>query len=424
MNIIFNLFVAVFSLKITYEYLNIFFELRKEKWIYLIWLLYYFWQGFLFFELDITEFTKLLITIILVLCVALISYNGKIFSKIVFVIMYNVIWMLSELIVGYIYMFLGSDINEMIGIGSLISKIFLWGIINCIKIFLPHQNLISVKQFDVMLIIIPIGSIIILNNIFSVSHYINSERWKLYSLISAGFLLAINIVAFEGCKKSFKEWELKQKNIYYENQLKIFNNSILDKQKMFLEMRSLRHDLKHHLIYLTKLIEYNKVNEALSYMEKLIDESIGKRICNSENFIIDSLINYKNKIAEENNIIFEFDIKVPVNLPFDMADISVLLGNILDNAIESCLNCGVMNRRIYLKIGFDGFNMFIRLENSLNQNKIKKVKGKFVTTKLNSENHGLGLYSVEKIVEKYHGYLEYGAKEQQFSQKIILYSSK
>ena len=40
----------------------------------------------------------------------------------------------------YIYMFLGSNISEMIGIGSLISKLFLWGIINAIKIFLPRQN--------------------------------------------------------------------------------------------------------------------------------------------------------------------------------------------------------------------------------------------------------------------------------------------
>lgn len=424
MNTIFNLFVAVFSLKITYEYLNIFFEIRKEKWIYLIWLLYYFWQGFLFFELNIEELPKLLITIILVLCVALFSYKGKLTSKIVLVIMYNVIWMLSELIIGYIYMFLGNDINELIGIGSLISKLFLWGIVNFIKILLPHQNLMSIKHFDIMLIIIPIASIIILNNIFAVSHYIYSEQWKLDSLISTGFLLFINIVAFDGCKKSFKEYELKQKNIYYENQLKIFNNSILDKQDMFLEMRRLKHDLKHHLIYLTKLIEQNQCDEALSYMEKLIDESIEKNVCNSENFIIDSLVNYKNKIAEENSIIFDFDIKVPINLPFDIADLSVLLGNILDNAIESCLNCESSNRRIYLNIRFDGFNMFIRLENSLNKNKIKKVKGKFVTTKLNTENHGLGLYSVEKIVEKYHGYLECKDKEQEFVQKIILYSSK
>lgn len=424
MNTIFDLFVAVFSLKITYEYLNIFFEIKRKKWIYLIWLVYYLWQGILFFRLDLPEFSKLLITIILVFFIAVFSYNGKVFSKIVLVIMYNVIWMLSELIIGYIYMFLGSNISEMIGIGSLISKLFLWGIINAIKIFLPRQNLIDIKQFDIMLIIIPIGSIIVLNSIFSVSHYIDSEQWKFDSLVSTGVLLLINVIAFDGYKKSCKEWELKQKSIFYENQLKIFNNSISDKQKMFLEMRRLRHDLKHHLIYLLKLIEHGENNEALLYVEKLIDESIGKEKCNSENFIIDSLVNYKNKIATNNSIVFDFDIKVPINLPFEMADISVLLGNVLDNAIESCLNCECNRRKIYLKIRFDGENMFISLENSLNQNKIKKVNGKFVTTKINSANHGLGLYSIEKIVEKYHGYLLCESKEQHFFQKIILYSLK
>ena len=39
------------------------------------------------------------------------------------------------------------------------------------KIFLPRQNLIDIKQFDIMLIIIPIGSIIVLNNIFSIALY-------------------------------------------------------------------------------------------------------------------------------------------------------------------------------------------------------------------------------------------------------------
>lgn len=105
MNTIFDLFVAVFSLKITYEYLNIFFEIKRKKWIYLIWLVYYLWQGILFFRLDLPEFSKLLITIILVFFIAVFSYNGKVFSKIVLVIMYNVIWMLSELIIGYIYVF-------------------------------------------------------------------------------------------------------------------------------------------------------------------------------------------------------------------------------------------------------------------------------------------------------------------------------
>ena len=73
----------------------------------------------------------------------LFSYNGKVFSKIVLVIMYNVIWMLSELIIGYIYMFLGSNISEMIGIGSLISKTFFVGDYKCNQNILPRQNLIE-----------------------------------------------------------------------------------------------------------------------------------------------------------------------------------------------------------------------------------------------------------------------------------------
>ena len=117
---------------------------------------------------------------------------------------------------------------------------------------------------------------------------------------------------------------------------------------MFLDMRRVRHDLKHHLIYLIQLIEHGETNKALDYMETLVDETITKEICNTENIVIDSLINSKNTLAEKNQIDFKFDIKVPINMLFDMADISVLLGNILDNAIESCLNCKISKRRIEL----------------------------------------------------------------------------
>lgn len=421
MNNIFNLFVAVFSLKIAYEYLSIFFEYKKGIASYLTWGLYYIWQGVLVFLAHLSWEVNLLFTIFLVFLVALFSYYGRIVSKIIFVLMYNVLWMLSELLIGYIYMVLDISIYEEVEVGSLISKLFLWGIVCSIKYFLPHSSLVNMKKYDIVLIIIPIGSIIILNNIFSVSKWINSDTWIINSLISTGILLIINVVAFERCKKSFEEWELKQKNIFYKNQLDLFNNSIQDKQKMFLEMRRVRHDLKHHLIYLIQLIEHGETNKALDYMETLVDETITKEICNTENIVIDSLINSKNTLAEKNQIDFKFDIKVPINMPFDMADISVLLGNILDNAIESCLNCKISKRRIELSIRFEGANLLIKMENTLDKDKIRRVKGKFISTKTNAENHGLGLYSVERIVEKYHGYLECNNNDEIFLQKIILF---
>lgn len=61
------------------------------------------------------------------------------------------------------------------------------------------------------------------------------------------------------------------------------------------------------------------------------------------------------------------------------------------------------------------------MENTLDKDKIRRVKGKFISTKTNAENHGLGLYSVERIVEKYHGYLECNNNDEIFLQKIILF---
>lgn len=94
------------------------------------------------------------------------------------------------------------------------------------------------------------------------------------------------------------------------------------------------------------------------------------------------------------------------------------MGNILDNAIEAALKCE-NEKYILLNMKYDQGTFLISLKNSYNGNS-KKSNGKFLTTKVDNKNHGIGLKSVESIVQKYSGKMKISHNQNEFEIMIML----
>ena len=101
-------------------------------------------------------------------------------------------------------------------------------------------------------------------------------------------------------------------------------------------------------------------------------------------------------------------------------DLCVLLGNLLDNAIEACGKLEKEKRRIQLSIKLVKNQLFIRTENPF-EGKLKWQGSRLLTQKTDENNHGIGLENVKRVVEKYHGTLEMNAEDQIFRTKILRY---
>ncbi len=107
------------------------------------------------------------------------------------------------------------------------------------------------------------------------------------------------------------------------------------------------------------------------------------------NDTVDSLLNYKIQKADEVLNVVETKISIPGQLRLRSFDLNVLLGNLLDNAIDASM----------------------RTEE-------KKLK---LTTKEDKVNHGIGLKNVRRIVEKYHGEIEFLFENDTMETDVMMY---
>lgn len=187
------------------------------------------------------------------------------------------------------------------------------------------------------------------------------------------------------------------------------------------KVRALRHDMKHHLNEL-KILAARKGNRAI---EEYIDD-MGEFLANSNEIVssgnteIDSLMNYMLGRARQELTIVNVDVHLPSEASH-IFDINVILGNLLENAIDAAAQ--TKEKRLDFRLELTQGFLRLQIENSYNGH-MKQDRGRLLTTKTDPSLHGIGLENVRKIVEKYDGKMEIHPGENRFSVMLILYISE
>lgn len=136
-----------------------------------------------------------------------------------------------------------------------------------------------------------------------------------------------------------------------------------------------------------------------------------------------SLIGYWYVTAQNKKIIFKTDICIPMIMPFKGADLSLILGYLLENAVEAAEKVEE-NKYINVKMKFDKNNLLLFVDNSYKGKLLKTRDNRLKSTKSDAENHGVGLASVYRAVAKYHGSVVIEDSEPgKFKIRIVLYSN-
>lgn len=110
--------------------------------------------------------------------------------------------------------------------------------------------------------------------------------------------------------------------------------------------------------------------------------------------------------AKDKDIKFSYSIEHIGQISINDIDLCALLANLLDNAMEACEEIKDKKAWINLKILRKNDLLLIQLENSLSTDKLNK-KNFFITEKADKKLHGIGMKSIEKVIEKYNGCMEY-----------------
>lgn len=207
----------------------------------------------------------------------------------------------------------------------------------------------------------------------------------------------------------------RQQTDHYRNQLEVIEESQS-------RLRALRHDMKNHMLHLEAELQQGHYEDALRYLEKMEGELENPaEHAKTGNRDIDSLLNYKIQKAEQVLSAVESDIHVPMELMPKSFDINVILGNLLDNAIEAAQG----SRRKWMKLVLraDRGVFLIHIANSC-ASPPKRKAGRFLSTKENAVEHGIGLQNVKRMVEKQNGNIEFQYEDGIFLVEVMLYMNE
>ena len=268
------------------------------------------------------------------------------------------------------------------------------------------------KQFSIkaywILLMVPLSGIVTVTLLRNVA--ITSElSFKSYVLwiVSAVLLLFSNIIVFVLFQTSQKNAadlsELKAIQLQSETDAKYLN--ILEQSNK--DMQIFAHGMKNHL---TQIRSAASFDDAKQYLDAIYPElekfsSVGI----SQNKMLDLIISKYLRLCESKNIAFSVDVKT-ANLHYIAdTDLSALLNNLLDNAVEAAEKSE--NRFVKLAVYsknqlYDGLTVL----NSCCTAPLTRGE-QLETTKSDKKLHGIGIKSILKVVEKYNGIYDWNYNE-------------
>ena len=199
-----------------------------------------------------------------------------------------------------------------------------------------------------------------------------------------------------------------------------FESEILQKhyeevENMYAKMRGWRHDYRHHIQTMKVHAANGEYEEISRYLDMLDDDLTNvETVIKTGNRMADAILNSKLSIAAKNGITVKAEAKIPVSLRVSELDLCIIIGNLLDNAIDACMELPVEKRLIRIYMEMKGNFLYLALTNTSGG----KKKKNFRSTK--GAGHGFGISRMDAVVEKYGGYIARASEDEAFSTEVLL----
>ncbi len=254
----------------------------------------------------------------------------------------------------------------------------------------------------------------------------NPETYLLIPLIAALCISSI-LISAKILKSLVKHSEEEVILGTYQNRISDMEEHMKDVEHLYDGIRGMKHDMKNYVADLEALLYGHNAGEQLCeeeikrYLDGLCTtvEQLDMQ-CNTGNPVTDVVISRKMREAQNSKIIFDCDFIFPKVLQISAFDLSIILNNSLDNAIEAAKK---VEKAPYIKVSsYRKSNMFfLEVKNSFDGNLFYDPSKKVLRTiKEDTLHHGLGFKNIKNCVEKYYGSVEYHVIENEFVLSIML----
>lgn len=212
--------------------------------------------------------------------------------------------------------------------------------------------------------------------------------------------------------------------LYTEQQRKEQYRSQVDFYKMleeqYRQLERLRHDMKNHLISMQGLWKNRDWEKLGSYLERMMEAgNIAENEAATGSKAMDALLYRKRKQAEEGHITWDCEMQMLDQCGnIEEFDLCVLMGNILDNALEACERLSAEEDR-YISVRCCKWKQYLLLEVK-NSTNLQTVVAIGHTQKEQPEEHGIGMMNIRETAQKYNGVVNIETAHGEFVISVLL----
>lgn len=366
----------------------------------------------------------LLLTSITIVWVGITAYDGSLWSRCLFPIVYLEIWMLLEGVADFGIRCLSGNTETGFLTISILSKILLLVVILGIKRFAKKKD-IGKEPYTggISFIVMPILGMMLYQALYSLLHsmYIDRLEAVVWMLVAGFSLIFLNLSFYPIYSQMSRNLHFKKSEQFYIKQMELFQQEKAMEEEVATEIREIRHNMKQHRTYLEELVRGGNLDTAKDALAGIIGETDrhGRLESRTGNMVVDSLVNNAWKSARESGISFHAEIGCLPELAIKDTDLCVLLGNALDNALEASAFVREGKKEVWVVLNYVKGCLFLQVRNYYEGEIKMRGNGKIRSSKM-GKGHGFGLYSMEKIAAKYHGYMNIKPCDGIFKLEILM----
>lgn len=360
--------------------------------------------------------TNVMLTCVIWMAVTCICFEGTWLKKLFFIAVEITMAIASDMITSMILSFFAdieySDVLTLRYLGMMMTNsiyfVFVIYIVHFAKKNYRHLPL----KFNILMALCPLISIFLL--LFLDLYMIETQKvYYIPSFLAVVGLAYINVMIFnffDYYEKGIKVTALDALLRANEENYKLLE----DNEK---QLNILRHDISKHMAGIKDMMEQDNKQAAEKYVEELsrmVSENTS--VSRTGNITLDTVLNVEGRRAAAAEIRYDVKLNIQSQILISSVDLSRILYNAIDNAIEACEN--LENKYILVSVSSDDKNVKIVIENTSAE--VEVNNGSIATSKGNTRRHGYGIRSIKDAVENYDGMMSLSFSDNRFICSLML----
>lgn len=351
--------------------------------------------------LNISPIVNLSISLCIFIALALILYKGTVLIRLIAACVFMTIVMLAETLAQYlIELILGVSYNDVTVNTQALFAPLTMAITVVILLYtkkIHRKQLTNIPlKYLIPIMLIPVASLAIILIVDKIIALSDGEGEKLI-LPLVLMLLYVSFITFDFIENYSNKIQLEAAQEIIEKDRE--NYKILEDNER--ELRDLRHDIRKYMGVIKNLKVENKNSSDIEGFIDDLENTVNNitSVSYTGNETLDSILNIKGRRAKALDIRYFVKSNVCSDINITEMDLSTILCNTLDNAIEGSVNTEEASIVVYIEAN----NEFVKflIENTANE--VSFVNGKIETTKRDKKNHGIGIRNIQTTVSKYNG---------------------